>query len=51
MSFFRGILGQEVATYWYSAFRQYTYGKEPDILHANVNAGVYLILFCNSFFL
>lgn len=32
-------LGQEVATYWYSACRQYDYLKEPDLLHANVNAG------------
>lgn len=31
--------GQEVASYWYSAVRQYDYGKEPDVLHANVNAG------------
>lgn len=28
-----------MATYWYSAFRQYNYAKEPDVLHANVNAG------------
>ncbi|XP_056633701.1 uncharacterized protein LOC130899229 [Diorhabda carinulata] len=33
------ISGQEVATYWYSAVRQYNYGKEPDCLHVNVNAG------------
>lgn len=31
--------GQEVSSYWYSAVRQYDYGKEPDVLHANVNAG------------
>jgi hypothetical protein len=31
--------GQEVASYWYSAVRQYNYAKEPDVLHANVNAG------------
>jgi len=31
--------GQEVASYWYSAVRQYNYTKEPDVLHANVNAG------------
>jgi hypothetical protein len=31
--------GQEVASYWYSAVRQYNYSKEPDVLHANVNAG------------
>ncbi|KAK9701788.1 Cysteine-rich secretory protein family [Popillia japonica] len=33
------VSGQEVASYWYSAVRQYDYGKEPDVLHANVNAG------------
>ncbi|KAG5895331.1 hypothetical protein JTB14_000601 [Gonioctena quinquepunctata] len=33
------VTGQEVATYWYSAVRQYDYGKEPDCLHTNVNAG------------
>ncbi|XP_014251443.1 Golgi-associated plant pathogenesis-related protein 1-like [Cimex lectularius] len=33
------VTGQEVASYWYSAVRQYNYFKEPDILHANVNAG------------
>uniref|UniRef100_A0A6P7FKG2 Cysteine-rich venom protein kaouthin-2-like n=1 Tax=Diabrotica virgifera virgifera TaxID=50390 RepID=A0A6P7FKG2_DIAVI len=31
--------GQEVATYWYSAVRQYDYSGEPDSLHVNVNAG------------
>lgn len=36
------LLGHEVATYWYSAFKQYSYGKEPDVLHVNVNAGMYL---------
>jgi len=33
------VRGQEVASYWYSAVRQYNYMKEPDVLHANVNAG------------
>ncbi|XP_044729443.1 Golgi-associated plant pathogenesis-related protein 1-like [Chrysoperla carnea] len=33
------VSGQEVSSYWYSAVRQYDYGKEPDVLHANVNAG------------
>lgn len=33
------VTGQEVASYWYSAVRQYDFLKEPDILHANVNAG------------
>ncbi|KAL6265144.1 hypothetical protein P5V15_005232 [Pogonomyrmex californicus] len=33
------ITGQEVAAYWYSAVKQYDFLKEPDILHANVNAG------------
>ncbi|KAJ3665531.1 hypothetical protein Zmor_001023 [Zophobas morio] len=33
------VTGQEVATYWYRAVRQYDFNKEPDILHANVNAG------------
>lgn len=33
------IAGQEVASYWYSAVRQYDFLKEPDVLHANVNAG------------
>jgi len=28
-----------VSSYWYSAVRQYNYAKEPDVLHANVNAG------------
>lgn len=32
--------GQEVSSYWYAAVRQYGYFKEPDILHANVNAGM-----------
>lgn len=31
--------GQEVASYWYMAVRQYDFSKEPDVLHANVNAG------------
>lgn len=34
------VTGQEVASYWYSAVRQYNYMKEPDVLHANVNAGI-----------
>ncbi|KAG7197732.1 hypothetical protein KM043_001559 [Ampulex compressa] len=33
------VTGQDVASYWYSAVRQYDFLKEPDILHANVNAG------------
>ncbi|KAJ9582036.1 hypothetical protein L9F63_003619, partial [Diploptera punctata] len=33
------VTGQEVVSYWYSAVRQYNYSKEPDVLHANVNAG------------
>ncbi|KAK7864491.1 hypothetical protein R5R35_003109 [Gryllus longicercus] len=33
------VTGQEVASYWYSACRKYNYDKEPDVLHANVNAG------------
>ncbi|XP_024215444.1 Golgi-associated plant pathogenesis-related protein 1 [Halyomorpha halys] len=33
------VTGQEVASYWYGAVRQYNYFKEPDVLHANVNAG------------
>ncbi|CAH1994514.1 unnamed protein product [Acanthoscelides obtectus] len=33
------VSGQEVATYWYSAVRQYDFGREPDCLHVNVNAG------------
>ncbi|XP_065170389.1 venom allergen 3-like [Atheta coriaria] len=33
------LTGQEVTIYWYSAVKQYDYGKEPDVLHANVNAG------------
>lgn len=33
------VSGQEVASNWYSACRQYDYLKEPDVLHANVNAG------------
>ena len=28
-----------MATYWYGAVRQYNYNREPDVLHANVNAG------------
>ncbi|XP_063392780.1 ectin-like [Cydia fagiglandana] len=33
------VTGQEVSSYWYAAVRQYSFFKEPDILHANVNAG------------
>ncbi|XP_063890887.1 uncharacterized protein LOC110374680 [Helicoverpa armigera] len=33
------VTGQEVSSYWYAAVRQYSYFKEPDVLHANVNAG------------
>ncbi|XP_015602222.1 uncharacterized protein LOC107271116 isoform X2 [Cephus cinctus] len=33
------VTGQDVAAYWYSAVRQYDFFKEPDVLHANVNAG------------
>ncbi|XP_049886178.1 ectin-like [Pectinophora gossypiella] len=33
------ITGQEVSSYWYAAVRQYNFFKEPDVLHANVNAG------------
>ncbi|XP_043475412.1 repressed by EFG1 protein 1-like [Leptopilina heterotoma] len=33
------VAGQEVAAYWYSAVKQYDFLKEPDVLHANVNAG------------
>ncbi|GBP08287.1 Golgi-associated plant pathogenesis-related protein 1 [Eumeta japonica] len=33
------VTGQEVSAYWYAAVRQYDYFKEPDVLHANVNAG------------
>ncbi|XP_044757136.1 probable pathogenesis-related protein CaO19.6200 [Coccinella septempunctata] len=33
------ISGQEVANYWYRAVKQYDYGKEPDVLHTNVNSG------------
>ncbi|KAI5631462.1 cysteine-rich secretory protein family domain-containing protein [Phthorimaea operculella] len=33
------ITGQEVSSYWYAAVRQYRFFKEPDVLHANVNAG------------
>ncbi|XP_059056569.1 uncharacterized protein LOC131850368 [Achroia grisella] len=33
------VTGQEVSSYWYAAVRQYNFFKEPDILHANVNAG------------
>lgn len=33
------LTGQEVSSYWYAAVRQYNFFKEPDVLHANVNAG------------
>ncbi|KAJ2946695.1 hypothetical protein O0L34_g12754 [Tuta absoluta] len=33
------ITGQEVSSYWYGAVRQYRFFREPDVLHANVNAG------------
>ncbi|XP_046144285.1 repressed by EFG1 protein 1-like isoform X2 [Osmia bicornis bicornis] len=33
------VTGQDVASYWYSAVKQYDFLKEPDVLHANVNAG------------
>ncbi|XP_063241599.1 protein lon-1-like [Bacillus rossius redtenbacheri] len=33
------VTGQEVSSYWYSANKQYNFSKEPDVLHANVNAG------------
>ncbi|XP_076292877.1 uncharacterized protein LOC143215031 isoform X2 [Lasioglossum baleicum] len=33
------VTGQDVASYWYSAVKQYNFLREPDILHANVNAG------------
>lgn len=36
------VTGQEMASCWYGAVRQYNYLKEPDVLHANVNAGTYL---------
>lgn len=42
-------VGQEVASYWYSAVRQYNYFKEPDVLHANVNAGEVLDIFSLHF--
>lgn len=35
----RIILGQEVASYWYSAVRRYNYFKDVGLLHTNVNAG------------
>lgn len=33
------ILGQEVASYWYSTVRRYNYFKDIGLLHTNVNAG------------
>lgn len=33
------VTGQDVSSYWYSAVKQYDFFKEPDVLHANVNAG------------
>ncbi|KAG6462490.1 hypothetical protein O3G_MSEX013302 [Manduca sexta] len=32
------VTGQEVSSYWYAAVKQYNFFKEPDVLHANVNA-------------
>ncbi|XP_046472413.1 uncharacterized protein [Neodiprion pinetum] len=43
------VAGQEVAAYWYSAVRQYDFLKEPDVLHANVNAGHFTqLIWANS---
>lgn len=33
------LLGQEVASYWYSTVRRYNYFKDINLLHTNVNAG------------
>lgn len=33
------LLGQEVASYWYSTVRRYNYFKDNGLLHTNVNAG------------
>lgn len=33
------IIGQEVASYWYSTVRRYNYFKDIGLLHTNVNAG------------
>ncbi|XP_053988895.1 uncharacterized protein LOC128881646 [Hylaeus volcanicus] len=42
------VTGQDVASYWYSAVKQYDFLKEPDILHANVNAGHFTQLIWGS---
>ncbi|KAK9881991.1 hypothetical protein WA026_018180 [Henosepilachna vigintioctopunctata] len=42
------VSGQEVANHWYCAVRQYVYGKEPDVLHNNVNAGHFTQLVWSS---
>lgn len=36
---FSVLLGQEVASYWYSTVRRYNYFKDIGLLHTNVNAG------------
>ena len=33
------VTGQEVAWYWYKAFRQYNFMGKPSLLHTNSNAG------------
>lgn len=43
------ISGQEVASYWYMAVKQYDFTKEPDVLHANVNAGNKHIFFLDLY--
>ncbi|XP_065200511.1 uncharacterized protein LOC135831740 [Planococcus citri] len=30
---------QEIVSFWYSCYKNYTYNKEPDTLHININAG------------
>ncbi|XP_003695701.1 uncharacterized protein LOC100864764 [Apis florea] len=42
------VTGQDVTSYWYSAVKQYDFLKEPDILHANVNAGHFTQLIWTS---
>ncbi|CAL7948145.1 unnamed protein product [Xylocopa violacea] len=43
------VTGQDVASYWYSAVKQYDFLKEPDVLHANVNAGHFTqLIWANS---
>ncbi|KAK0086175.1 hypothetical protein PV325_003638 [Microctonus aethiopoides] len=48
------VTGQDVSSYWYSAVKQYDFFKEPDVLHANVNAGfshfTQLIWACSRYF-